>query len=162
MLTLCSGTVSTRQIPHSKDRDDAQSWTATKASCALNAHEYLCDDTILWTPCSYLVSSSTDRCTVASWVIAQSPLVRMSASSVYISPYEVTKDLSATALVIGRVTEIICRTDSSSALATIDVFELASARHAVYDMPKLYRQDDEPRHLIIPVSVSSFHSSFEW
>ena len=54
----------------------------TKASKAVNLASF--DSNIKWTPCTYVVSESQDKCNVGGWVFAKSPLSVSHGSSIHI------------------------------------------------------------------------------
>jgi hypothetical protein len=58
-----------------------------------------------------------------------------------------------TTFIIGHIAEIISQADGENAFATLDIFDLVSERHELYDMPKLYRQYNERRLLVVPINV---------
>ncbi|KAJ7221530.1 hypothetical protein GGX14DRAFT_559018 [Mycena pura] len=94
---------------------ETRSWEAKTAAEILGASE---QD---WFKCKELTALSGDACTVCSWVFFRS---------------------TNESIVIGRLVEILSPAEelaSSAAIAVIDCFEVAAARHAVYEMPVLLR-----------------------
>ncbi|KAL1942832.1 hypothetical protein VTO73DRAFT_5072 [Trametes versicolor] len=106
----------------------------TRAAQALNAGDYALDT--VWTLCRNVVSHAQDVCTKSAWVCVRSPI-----------------DPSVD--VMGRVEDILAESQSETAkaIAIIDVFEVASTRHTIFNMPWLTRRHDEASYVIVAASV---------
>ncbi|KAJ7429669.1 hypothetical protein B0H11DRAFT_1766833 [Mycena galericulata] len=88
----------------------------------------------IWEPCVNVVSKSRDVCPILSWVYAISPLTN--------SP------------VIGRIVHILWSPDRS--VVVLDLFQVADQRHEIYNLPKLFRRQDEKTLLIVPSTNIQF------
>lgn len=54
---------------------------------------------------------------------------------------------------MGRIDDILADTHEDKAIVIIDVFEVASTRHALLDMPWLVRRQDELSYVIVTAAV---------
>ncbi|KAI0349150.1 hypothetical protein OH77DRAFT_1533351 [Trametes cingulata] len=122
-------------IPREHASRPAVSLGSTQARNALNASVYDLDSK--WTVCRSAVSCAQDVCVKGSWVCAASPI-------------------DPTQHVIGRVEELLADTRSNSAIAVLDLFEVAASRHPIFDMPCLVRRMNEPSFAIIELSALKF------
>lgn len=125
----------------------------TKASQALNNGEYPLDS--VWTLCRNVVSCAEDVCTKSSWVCAQSPIdvSELKPDDAQCTDHTISQPLVN---VMGRIDDMLADPQSDKAVVIIDVFDIASTRHAVLNMPWLTRRHDEPSYVIVAASVSVF------
>ncbi|KAJ7736044.1 hypothetical protein DFH07DRAFT_870713 [Mycena maculata] len=79
-------------------------------------------------------SESLDVCPLLSWVYAKSPITN--------SP------------VIGRIVHILSGAPDS--VVVLDVFEVSDRWHEIYNLPKLFRRQDEETLLIVPSTNIQF------
>ncbi|OBZ66672.1 hypothetical protein A0H81_13364 [Grifola frondosa] len=98
----------------------------TAAVHALNYSSF--DPALPCIKCRYCIAASEDKCLVGAWVFSKSPLDN--------------------AMVASRIINILAH-DSQVAYVVIDIFEVASTRHARYDMPYLVHHHDEASSMIV-------------
>ncbi|KAI0309778.1 hypothetical protein OF83DRAFT_1179230 [Amylostereum chailletii] len=108
-------------------------WKDTHSSTAINAAAIANERTAELRLCKSCVADSGDWCAINSWVFARSPT-------------------SAGEVIIGCVIEILAHANGENGLACLDVFQVASERHDVFDMPRLTRRLDEQHILDVLVT----------
>ncbi|KAJ6529506.1 hypothetical protein DFH09DRAFT_1250415 [Mycena vulgaris] len=88
----------------------------------------------VWESCITVVSNSRDVCPVLSWVYAISPMTKLP--------------------IIGRIDHIL----SSPGLSVVilDVFQVSDHRHEKYNLPRLFRRQDEKTLIIVPSTSIQF------
>ncbi|KAH9847978.1 hypothetical protein C2E23DRAFT_740580 [Lenzites betulinus] len=106
----------------------------TCASKALNAGDFALDS--IWHLCRNIVSCAQDVCTRSSWVCVRSPIN---------VPH-----------IMGRVQDILANPQTNTAIIILEVFQIASTRHAIFNMPWLIRRHDEVSYLIVAASAINF------
>lgn len=121
----------------------------TKAKTAINVEEYKIDST--WQHCINVISKSKDVCPVASWVYAISPVTVSPLRHVINIVSETVIPQNAPTL--GRIEAIL--TDGHSRIVLLDVFQISDERHPIFNLPKLFRRQEETTLLIVPSMVSS-------
>ncbi|KAF7762497.1 hypothetical protein Agabi119p4_9090 [Agaricus bisporus var. burnettii] len=90
-------------------------------------------ESLIWYSCKKLISQYNDPCGVRSWVFAT-------------SPFSTAKET-----LTGRIISILrCVNNVSQCVVLIDVFEMASTRHPIFDMPMLSRRFGEARVVAVP------------
>ncbi|KAJ7223043.1 hypothetical protein GGX14DRAFT_626835 [Mycena pura] len=89
---------------------------STKAGLAFNFRDYDLDSE--WFKCKNLVAQSQELCDTNSWVVSSSPL-------------------DAEDTVMGKVVEILRRTDSLEGLVILEQYTVQPERHALFNMPVL-------------------------
>ncbi|KAJ7033584.1 hypothetical protein C8F04DRAFT_1395981 [Mycena alexandri] len=104
----------------------------TKAKTAINIGEYTINST--WQHCINVVSKSKDICPLASWVYAISPVTNVPT--------------------LGRIEAIL--TDGCSPIVILDVFQISDERHPIFNLPKLFRRQEERTLLIVPSTNIQF------
>jgi hypothetical protein len=109
-------------------------WGGTLGSHCVNVHDHL--QARQWHQCKNIVSQSRHLCRVGSWVFATSPF---EASSLPIT---------------GRISEILKEVNGDLVVAVLDVFEIRSERHPVFNMPVLARQFNEQKLVLVSGKVS--------
>ncbi|KAI0030393.1 hypothetical protein K488DRAFT_54332 [Vararia minispora EC-137] len=117
-------------------------WQETAASQSINADSINLSPTQQWFMCKSVIISSGDRCLLGSWVLA----------------HDIQNNQMAPANIYGRIIEIISDIHGQCSLITLQKFELASDRHPLYDMPKLYQRFSE--QLTIVLSAESVQFTF--
>ncbi|KAJ7448584.1 hypothetical protein FB451DRAFT_1053799 [Mycena latifolia] len=97
---------------------------------AINHDSYSAES--IWESCINVVSNSRDVCPVLSWVYATSPK----------SP------------ILGRIDHIL-RSPGLS-VVILDVFQVSEHRHEKYNLPRLFRRQDEKTLIIVPSTDIQF------
>ncbi|KJA14960.1 hypothetical protein HYPSUDRAFT_149732 [Hypholoma sublateritium FD-334 SS-4] len=110
-------------------------WCMTQGGRALNSASE--DVNSQWTPCRYVIAQSEDKCSVGSWVFAESPLNHNDR-------------------VTGRIVEILTNITGDRALVILDIFHVLSARHEIFGMPMLARRNEEATYMAIPSTGLDF------
>ncbi|EKM74296.1 hypothetical protein AGABI1DRAFT_103438 [Agaricus bisporus var. burnettii JB137-S8] len=101
-------------------------WTETSGVKAVNPDPEW--ESLMWYPCKKLISQYSDACGVGSWVFATSPFA------------------VADETLTGKIVSILrCVNNVSQCIVLLDVFEMASTRHPIFDMPVLSRRLGEAR-----------------
>ncbi|XP_006456915.1 hypothetical protein AGABI2DRAFT_47559, partial [Agaricus bisporus var. bisporus H97] len=96
-------------------------WTETSGVKAVNPDPEW--ESLMWYPCKKLISQYSDACGVGSWVFATSPFA------------------AADETLTGKIVSILrCVNNVSQCIVLLDVFEMASTRHPIFDMPVLSRR----------------------
>ncbi|KAJ7239672.1 hypothetical protein C8J57DRAFT_1564739 [Mycena rebaudengoi] len=119
-------------LPRGKKERTQLTFQETGARRALNFGDYPADS--LWKKCKHVASESLDECFVGSWAFAQSA----------------TDDSEHSAVISGRITEILCAVSDLSVVVLLEVFQVLSSRDPVYGMPVLVRRNSETTLMIIP------------
>ncbi|KAJ6514774.1 hypothetical protein DFH09DRAFT_1251422 [Mycena vulgaris] len=104
----------------------------TIAPGAVNLGTYSVES--VWESCITVVSNSRDVCPVLSWVYAISPMTKLP--------------------IIGRIDHIL----SSPGLSVVilDEFQVSDHRHEKYNLPRLFRRQDEKTLIIVPSTNIQF------
>jgi hypothetical protein len=106
----------------------------TKAALAFNCKDY--DLASEWYKCKNLVAQSEEVCDTSSWVFSSSPIDPENA-------------------VMGKVVDVLRRTDSMEGLVILEQYELQPERHALFNMPVLApRRREEAVFLLLKPKVS--------
>ncbi|KAJ7501671.1 hypothetical protein B0H11DRAFT_1855349 [Mycena galericulata] len=108
---------------------------STTAARAVNFGMYPADSD--WHKCSSVVGESLDECFVESWIFAQSAT-------------------DSTAVISGRIAEILRNTGSRNPILVLELFQVLSVRDNHYGMPVLVRRDGETIFTIIPCKNVKF------
>ena len=58
-------------------------------------------------------------------------------------------------LIPGRIIEILSDLSMNSPIVVLDIFQVMSTRHDIFDMPRLALRMSEHTHLIVPATVST-------
>ncbi|KAI9068297.1 hypothetical protein FKP32DRAFT_1562016, partial [Trametes sanguinea] len=114
---------------------------STQARNTLNIKEY--DLRTTWTLCRDVITCAQDVCVRGSWICARSPIA--------VIPF-----LQDSTYTLGRIEELLADPVANKAIAVIDVFQVASTRHAIFNMPWLARRQDEPSFMIVDVAAIQF------
>lgn len=110
-------------------------WTETSGVKAVNPDPEW--ESLMWYPCKKLISQYSDACGVGSWVFATSPFA------------------VADETLTGKIVSILrCVNNVSQCIVLLDVFEMASTRHPIFDMPVLSRRLGEARVVAVSGKVS--------
>jgi hypothetical protein len=111
---------------------------STKAALAFNCRDYDLDSE--WYDCKNFVAQSGELCGTRSWVVSSSP--------------------GAEDIVMGKVVEVLRRTDSMEGLLILEQYMIQPERHEVFNMPVLApkRREEAVFLLLNPkVSYSGFN-----
>jgi hypothetical protein len=110
---------------------------STKAALAFNCRDY--DLASEWYDCKNFVAQSRELCGTHSWVVSSSP--------------------GAEDIVMGKVVEVLRRTDSMEGLLILEQYMIQPERHEVFNMPVLApKRREEAVFLLNPkVSYSGFN-----
>ncbi|THU78230.1 hypothetical protein K435DRAFT_700534 [Dendrothele bispora CBS 962.96] len=98
----------------------------TNAKKAVNRHSF--DGTATWIRCKSVVAASSDSCPIGSWVFCRLPV----------------KEIT----VIGRIDEILASENKN--IVILEEFEVASSRDTFFDLPYIFRRQDEVSFVIVP------------
>jgi hypothetical protein len=141
-------------LPRGKKERTQLTFQETGARRALNFGDYPADS--LWKKCKHVVSESLDECFVGSWAFAQSATddSEVRQSLIYIIVFVLNLHQHS-AVISGRITEILCAVSDLSVVVLLEVFQVLSSRDPVYGMPVLVRRNSETTLMIIPSKVCS-------
>ncbi|KAL0565044.1 hypothetical protein V5O48_016988 [Marasmius crinis-equi] len=102
----------------------------THAKNATNAASYAHEMPSTWIRCCSVTASSREACSVGSWVIYSSPITSTPA--------------------VGRIVEILSK--DGIAIVVVEEFSVAPERDLFFDLPYIYRRQDEASFIIIPAT----------
>jgi hypothetical protein len=109
------------------------------AGLAFNCRDYDLDSE--WYKCKHFVAQSQELCDTSLWVVSSSPV-------------------DAEDAVMGKIVEVLRRTDSMDGLVILEQYTIQPERHEVFNMPVLVpKRREEAVFLLLNPKVSIFSTT---